>query len=48
MQLLEASSEIAEGNLSRRVEVAARDERGELARAFNTMTEKLAKKPSRK
>ena len=41
--LTDATSHIAEGDLTRRVEVAATNEIGQLARSFNRMTERLAK-----
>lgn len=40
-RLVEASSRIATGDLSQRVEVASRDELGQLAVSFNTMAENL-------
>ncbi len=40
--LTDATSRIAEGDLSRRVEVTATNEIGQLARSFNRMTEQLA------
>jgi sigma-B regulation protein RsbU (phosphoserine phosphatase) len=40
--LTDATSRIAEGDLTRRVEVAATNEIGQLARSFNRMTERLA------
>jgi serine phosphatase RsbU (regulator of sigma subunit) len=40
--LTDATSRIAEGDLTRRVDVAATNEIGELARSFNRMTERLA------
>ena len=42
MTLTDATSRIAEGDLSRRVEVTATNEIGQLARSFNRMTEQLA------
>ena len=41
--LTEATSRIADGDLSRRVEVTATNEIGQLARSFNQMTERLAR-----
>jgi serine phosphatase RsbU (regulator of sigma subunit) len=40
--LTDATSRIAEGDLTRRVEVSATNEIGQLARSFNRMTEQLA------
>ena len=41
--LTAATSHISEGDLTRRVEVTARNEIGQLARSFNEMTERLAR-----
>ena len=40
MTLTDATSRIAEGDLTRRVEVTATNEIGQLARSFNRMTER--------
>ena len=43
VRLTEATSRIADGDLSRRVEVTATNEIGQLAGSFNQMTERLAR-----
>ena len=42
VSLTNATSRMAEGDLTRRVEISARNEIGQLARSFNRMTEQLA------
>ena len=43
VEFRDAAFEIAEGNLDKRVSISSRDEIGDLASAFNTMTTKLKK-----
>jgi len=40
-KMVEASQEIAEGNLDKKVDVTSKDEIGQLGEAFNVMTQKL-------